>query len=209
MRINKKQKSALAVLNYDLFSLENLNPPAPATLYTKIREHARNCIPEETESPEIIMGRLPGLSELDRMFDRFNWMYFEGKLPKVRIEYSSRMTSAGSYTPDRKVIKIGRKYHEVFPGELADTLKHEMIHILHFRHDRMFKVEANRIGASVRARTHPLLQKSPRYVYECRHCGRLYPRQKQLRMASCGICTPGKKYDSRYKLSLVKTQEGS
>ncbi|MEA3297235.1 MAG: hypothetical protein U9R56_05165, partial [candidate division Zixibacteria bacterium] len=108
--------------------------------------------------------------------------------------------------PNRKVIKIGRKYHEIFLGEIADTLKHEMIHILHFHHDRAFKTEANRIGASIRARTHPLLRKSPRYVYECRHCGRRYPRQKQFRMASCGVCTSGKKYDPRYKLSLVRRQ---
>ncbi|MBI4879085.1 MAG: hypothetical protein HY812_05410 [Planctomycetes bacterium] len=41
----------------------------------------------------------------------------------------------------------------------------------------------------------------PRYVYECPACGERYPRQRRLRMASCGSCSST--YDGRFKLRLV------
>jgi hypothetical protein len=112
------------------------------------------------------------------------------------------MMSAGSYTPSHKLIRIGRKYHEVFPRDIDDTLKHEMIHIVHFNHNAAFKAEARRIGCSVRAQSHPSLRKPPRYLYECPACRTEYPRQKILRMASCGDCSRGGKFDSRFKLRL-------
>jgi len=204
MRRNKSQKRALTALNYNLFEPENLTPPAPATLYTLIRQHQTPAAAVSlTTTPPAATG-LPEVGELYRMFDRYNWVYFEGRLPKVKIEYSSRMTSAGSYMPQRRLIRIGRKYHQLFPEELADTLKHEMIHVRHFRHGRAFKAEAARVGASVRAKSHPSLHKPPRYIYRCPRCGREYPRQKRLRMASCGVCTPGRSFDQRFKLKLKK-----
>ena len=204
MRRNKSQKKALTAVNYDLFRPEDLSPPAPATLYAAIRQH-RSAAPVVSLSTvrEVETG-LSDTSELYRMFDRFNWLHFDGRLPRVEIEYSTRMSSAGSYTPQRRLIRIGRKYHELFPEELTDTLKHEMIHILHFRHGAAFKAEAARVGASIRAKAHPSLRKPPKYIYACPNCGRDYPRQKRLRMASCGLCTTGRKFDSRYKLKLKK-----
>lgn len=199
-----RRLKALERLNYDLFRPENMAPPAPATLYTTIQEHA-TTIATELEVPTFeLSAGLPDESELHRMFDEYNWLFFGGRLPRVRIVYSDRMTSAGSYTPHRKIIRIGRKYHELFPDEIVDTLKHEMIHILHLGHDAGFKREAARVGASLRARSHPSLQKPPRYVYVCKSCGREYPRQKRLRMASCGVCSRGG-YDDRFKLKLKKT----
>ncbi len=41
----------------------------------------------------------------------------------------------------------------------------------------------------------------PRYVYQCPACGERYPRQRRLRMASCGSCSSS--YDGRFKLRLV------
>lgn len=210
MSRSRKQKKALAALNLDLFEPENLAPPAPATLYTRIREEeerqARNRRQTPTASIELAPGSkngsLPPVEELYRLFDRYNWMYFDGELPKVKIEYSNRMLSAGAYYPREKLIKIGRKYHEVFPDDLTDTLKHEMIHIIHFRHDAAFRREANRIGASVKAQYHPTLRRPARYVYECPGCRMEYPRQKRLRMASCGKCSARGKFDSRFKLRL-------
>lgn len=205
MRRNKSSHKALAALNFDLFQVESLTQPAPVTLYTKIREHAM-AVPKVELPVAKTEGGLPTLGELHRMFDRFNWIHFEGKLPRANIEYSTRMSSAGSYTPQRRLIRIGRKYHELFADEIADTLKHEMIHILHIRHDANFKAEAVRVGASLRAKSHPLLRKPPKYLYVCPHCFREYPRQKRLRMASCGECSIGRRFDKRYKLRLRKNQ---
>ncbi len=146
---------------------------------------------------------LPSVEELQRMFDIYNREYFDGKLPRMRIRYSKRMLIAGGYFPDRKEIRISVKYHTYFPDEVYDTLKHEMIHLLHFRHDTAFKKMARRIGASLRANDHPALRKPPRYIYICPNCFTEYPRQKRLRMASCGRCSKGK-FDPRFKLVLKK-----
>lgn len=237
---SKRAKSALKALNLDLFEVkpqllnigqfkpENLTPPAPATLYTKIREgrspFGGSRTVEEVPNISLTTGeqvevqtlsenydkypdgtKCPKARELYLMFDRYNLIYFDGKLPRVTIEYSSRMNSAGSYQPNQKLIKIGRKYHELFPEDLPDTLKHEMIHIIHFYHDADFKAEAKRIGATVKARAHPSLRRAPKYTYICENCGTEYPRQKMLRMASCGDCSPGRRYDRRFKLKLLSS----
>lgn len=180
-------KRALAALNYDLFQLPVDTPPPPLHIERKLK--------------------LPPVEELYRMFDMYNMLYFGGKLPRTKIEYSNRMWSAGSYTPSLKLIKIGRKYHEIFPDDIADTLKHEMIHIIYIKHDASFKREASRVGASIKARYHPSLRKPPRYIYVCPQCKKEYPRQKQLRMASCGDCSKGGKFDERFKLKAKKEKE--
>lgn len=239
---SQKAKSALKALNLDLFEAkphligvgqlkpENLTPPAPATLYTKIREahrqrriydsHALEEVAHISLTPSTQGGgqtlsekpglnakgtQSPAVSELYQMFDRYNLIYFDGQLPRVTIEYSNRMKAAGSYEPRRKRIKIGRKYHELFPADLSDTLKHEMIHIIHFYHDAKFKAEAKRIGASMKARAHPSLRRVPKYIYICDKCELEYPRQKILRMASCGDCSPGRRYDRQFKLRLLSS----
>ncbi len=206
MRSHKRITKALAALTYDLFA-ERLNPPAPATLHHKVRAATEQARPERSTIPTASAAprtSLPPVEELYRLFDYYNWKYFGGKLPSVKIEYSNRMTAAGSYSINRKLIRIGRKYHEIFPQDLEDTLKHEMIHIRHHHHDAAFKREAERVGASLRAREHPLLRRPPKYVYECPGCGLEYPRQKRLVMASCGKCSRGRKFDPRFKLRRKK-----
>ncbi len=208
----KRQLKALAALNLDLFESDLVAVPAPATLYTVINQQAE--APAEVaaladEHRQTFGTDLPTDEELYHLFDRYNWMYFGGSLPRPQIEYSNRMTTAGAYFPARKLIRIGRKYHELFPEEVVDTLKHEMIHILYLNHGAKFKSEASRIGASVRAQSHPSLRRPPKYVYECPGCLMEYPRQKRFVMASCGKCSPGGKYDRRFKLALKYSRKQS
>jgi SprT-like protein len=201
----KRQVQAAFALNLDLFEPEIKQVPAPATLHTRIQAYAEpsaeTVAMADTEG-EVVRVELPDVEELCRLFDRYNWMYFSGRLPRPRIEISNRMTTAGAYYPGQRLIKIGRKYHELFPDEVVDTLKHEMIHLIHLKHGAAFKAEAARIGASVRAQSHPDLRRPPRYVYECPGCGLEYPRQKRIVLGSCGKCSPGGKYDRRFKLVL-------
>jgi predicted SprT family Zn-dependent metalloprotease len=157
---------------------------------------AARAAKKEPPAPE-----LPSLDELRRMFDIYNEKYFEGKLPRVTITYSGKMMVAGGYYPTRREIRISEKYHHIFPDEVFDTLKHEMIHIIHFKHDAVFREMAKQIGASVRANEHPSLRKPPKYVYICPGCFVEYPRHKRLRMASCGKCSKGG-FDPRYKLVI-------
>ena len=187
MAMSKRQKRALAEVNFDLFD------------YSLLPETQLSTPPPE----------LPDERDLARRFDEFNITYFGGRLARTTIKYSNRMTAAGSFTPSDKTIKIGRKYHELFPEDIDDTLKHEMIHLVHWRHDADFKREARRLGTSVRARSHPDLSRPPRYTYVCHACGTTYPRQKRLVMASCGKCSRGGRYDGRYKLRLLSSRSRS
>ncbi len=201
----RRQLRAAVSAVLDLFSPQPITVPAPATMHTRILEEGREVAVRATQFlPVPKATALPSAVDLYAMFDRFNLTYFAGSLPRVTILYSERMSSAGSYTPRQKLIRIGRKYHEIFPEEIADTLKHEMIHIKHFKHNAAFKREAKRVGASVQANYHPSLHKAPRFVYACPTCGKEYNRQKVLRMASCGDCTKGKRFDPRYKLVRKK-----
>lgn len=208
MPTQKRQLKALDATNLDLFEPESMAPPAPATLYTRIREAAYEVttppnVPISSIGIDVPKDRLPDTDELYQKFELFNWQYFQGNLPRVRIEYSNRMRSAGSYSPNEKLIRIGRKYHELFPEDIDDTLKHEMIHIVHFRHDAAFKREAARVGATLKARSHPSLRREPKYLYQCPGCKLEYPRQKRLRLASCGKCSTGGRFDKRFKLKLT------
>lgn len=202
----KTKNKAIRALHLDLFEAENLAPPAPATLYSRIAEEAARQPKPSFKLNTDHSKDLPPLSQLYQLFESLNEQYFDGKLPKVVIDYSNRMSAAGSYHPDRKLIKIGAKYHRLFPDHIEDTLKHEMIHILHLHHNAAFKAEAKRIGASRYASYHPSLRRPARFTYYCKGCGRTYPRQKILRMASCGNCSTGGNFDSRFKLKLMPTR---
>jgi predicted SprT family Zn-dependent metalloprotease len=199
----RRIKAVLRALNLDLFRPDVLVRPAPATLYTKIRESARRLPDLNSISLTVSPNHKQSDAQLHALFDRYNWMYFDGKLPRVRLIWSSRMMSAGSYSPTDRTIRISRKYHAIFPDELDDTVKHEMIHILHLNHDAAFKREAKRVGASLRAQSHPSLRKPPKFTYSCSSCGTEYPRQKRIRLASCGKCSRGR-FDERHKLRLKR-----
>jgi predicted SprT family Zn-dependent metalloprotease len=220
-----RHMKAMAAIHYDLFTPEDLTPPPPATLsHHELDELRRQqeaqrvqlAVAGPSQVPPTPGGvgqagpvsreskaPLPTIEELYRRFDYYNVVYFKGRLRRARIEYSKRMTSAGSYTPSQRLIKIGYRYHLVFPGDINDTLKHEMLHIRYYRHDARFKAEAKRIGCTVKAQSHPSLARPAKYIYVCPGCGAEYPRQKRLRMASCGDCSRGGKYDERFKLKLV------
>ncbi len=181
--MNSRQRQALGAANCDLFAAvpENLNrPPMP-----------------------IIAEQLPSATELQAMFDLYNSLHFDDQLPRARVEYSRRMEhTAGLCIPARLLIRIGWKYHTLFPDEVVDTLKHEMIHLKHRHHDRAFRVEAARLNVSLKARSDPRLQRPARYVYRCPGCGANFRRQKRLIMASCGKCSVGGRFDERFKLIL-------
>ncbi len=192
--MKKTIRKILRAFNYDLFGQAPTIEPSHVELPSSYLE---------IETPP--KADLPPIEELYTMFDKINVFYFANKLPLTKIEYSSRMTNAGSYTPALKLIKISKKYHQIFPDDIEDTLKHEMIHIVHFYHNADFKKEALRIGTSLKAKPHPALRRKPKYLYLCPGCKKEYPRQKRLRMASCGDCSDKGRFDNRFKLKLYKS----
>jgi predicted SprT family Zn-dependent metalloprotease len=197
MKMTKKQARALRKANLDLF-----DSAASAEGFDSLDG-------SPTDLARCVQTDLPAESDLTLMFRRINQSIFGGRLPQVKVMYSDRMLIAGSYRPDKKEIRIGRKYHTIFPADLEDTLMHEMIHIIYPDHSRKFKSLARRLGVSLKAREHPELRSACRYIYYCPICGKEYPRRKHFRMASCGECTPGKEYDSRFKLKLLKSRRKS
>lgn len=146
-------------------------------------------------------GLLPTVDQLYTRFRLFNVKFFAGKLPTPCIRYSDRLLAAGLFVRNRQEIVLSRKYHDLFPEDIDDTLKHEMIHLLHFNHNGDFKKEAARIGASYKAKSHKNLRLPARYIYQCKVCKTEYPRRKRLISASCGKCAPSR-FDPKFKLVL-------
>jgi SprT-like protein len=182
MRITKKKKQALRAANYDLF-----------TVPTRIRPGVKS----KPAYPAI----LPDQETLQGMYHILNNRYFKGKLPRVRIEWSTRMRAAGKYYVGYKLIRLGRKYHEYYPEEVEDTLKHEMIHILYPDHGKKFKQMASLLGTSFHAKDYPGGRSPHKYIYVCPVCGQKYFRHRRMSVSSCGRCSNGK-YDPRFKLRL-------
>jgi len=189
MKTTKKQLKELRKANLDLFRELEIRPPVMLD---------KNFETIET-APD-----LPSLDELYQMFDRINSRLFGNQLPRLKIKYSDRMLTAGSFTPNINEIKIGRRYHKIFPDDIEDTLAHEMIHFIYPDHGRMFKRMAGQYGISIKAKEHPALRGKVKYLYYCPSCGREYPRRKRLRLASCGICSAGSIFNPEYKLKLRK-----
>jgi len=188
------------LMNYDLFEqIEWVKPDH--TQHTPAQ--TQEPVVTDISAPKPRQGELPPVEELYRLFDIYNAIHFANSLPRPTIKYSTRMLAAGSCEPLRKVIKIGVRYHQIFREELEDTLKHEMIHLVHFHHDKHFKAKAAEMGVPVHAKFHPDLKRPPKYLYQCPSCRHQYPRQKRLRETSCGSCSNGA-YNPRFKLQLVK-----
>jgi predicted SprT family Zn-dependent metalloprotease len=183
MASTRKQREAMKMANFDLFFTSG--------------DTAVDGRPNETRM-------LPDQGGLYEMFMAINHKYFGGTLPRVSIEWSKRMRVAGKYFVDERLIKLGRKYHEYYPDEVEDTLKHEMVHILYPDHGPQFKREAARIGTSNHARDYPGGTSPHKYIYICPACGQKYYRHRRLRMASCGTCSKHG-YDSRFKLKLHRS----
>jgi len=209
--------------NYDLFDPANIFPelqamPVPQATPVLIPPELSTpglTAPEQTASvliepePEALIEEepikeLPTDSELYEIFDRLNFKYFDNQIPRLNIKYSKRMLIAGSYCPTKKEIKIGWKYHLIFRNDIEDTMAHEMIHYFYPNHGRQFRAMAKSLGVSLKAKEHPGLRLTCRYLYYCPNCGRECPRQKRLRMASCGKCSTGRQFDARFKLKLKK-----
>jgi len=178
----KRQREALSEVNIDLFSPENLSAI---------------CITDPSTA------NLPSEDELYRMFESLNRQHFDNTLPRPTIEWSTRMKHAGKCEMKAGIIRLGRAYHEHYPEDVVDTLKHEMIHLIHPNHGPEFHREAKRIGTSRYARNYPGMLKGMKYIYKCPTCGTEYPSRKMLRMRSCGKCSGGK-FNRTHKLVFIR-----
>lgn len=143
---------------------------------------------------------LPTTGGLMRRFRAFNSWYWSDFLPPAQVCWSTRMRIAGSCDYGRCIITLSRSYHEQFPDDLSDTLKHEMIHLVHHNHGAAFRREAIRVGATVHCREYPGLHPRARHIYVCPTCGTEFHRVRRERLF-CGRCS-GHRADERFELVL-------
>lgn len=144
------------------------------------------------------------LSELDlvALYDELNEEYFDGALPRMRVRWSTRLKIAGQVIKRHRLILLGLEYHCHYPRDLRSTLKHEMVHLVHWHHDEDFRRECARVGAAVHCKTYPGMFRPYKYVYQCPECGMRH-RVRRTIDSSCARCGKGV-YRRKYRLRLVQ-----
>jgi len=151
------------------------------------------------------VAELPPTAELYALYDQLRRQYFvvddQYAIPPsadVTIEWSARLTrSAGICYRPADVIRLSTHYHERYPGEIANTLTHEMIHLVVPGHGPAFRawlVRIERLGGHVSryAQERAKAPAPPRWCYRCRTCGLEWNRRRryahQARHHRCGRC---------------------
>ncbi|RMH35269.1 MAG: M48 family peptidase [Nitrospirae bacterium] len=176
-----------------------------------MRESLRGWNPNRRKTPaQSLTSRTPlSLDRLQGYWRELACRYFDNRLPPIRIEWSSRLTSsAGLFVSlvgararrgeSVQVNSMDRLIRLSLPllghqpeREIIRTLAHEMIHQWQYdirrsrpSHGRDFRdkmEELNRDGLDVTIR-HTLnreVEALARYVWRCLRCGMLYRRQRR------------------------------
>ncbi|HEX5324289.1 MAG TPA: SprT-like domain-containing protein [Capsulimonadaceae bacterium] len=149
---------------------------------------------------------------LDRLaaeFDRLNAVYFEGRLKKPTIEFSTRKTFGGYYQKkSHRIVLSWQAYLEHGWEETLNTFRHEVAHIIHLNHRQEFWELAYRIGVTKKYAAAPLARKrrpTRILVYVCPVCGGQIQRRRRIKNSSCARCDSH--YNPRYRLVLVREEK--
>jgi predicted SprT family Zn-dependent metalloprotease len=144
---------------------------------------------------DLKMKKLFSVDELYKLYEKYNSLYFDNKLPKpyeVTIEWSNRLSSSAGVCYRRaKIIRLSTAYHIKYPEEVGATLLHEMIHLKIKGHGHDFKRELRRIqslGGKV-YRYSKETAKAPRWKYSCKKCDAVIKKYKRYpKNIICGRC---------------------
>ena len=161
----------------------------------------KSCAPPGRLQAFPVAARLLRL-DLQRLFDDCNRRHFGGRLPRVAVRWSTRLKVAGQIVRSNRVILLGLEYHCHYPRDIRSTLKHEMVHLVHWNHDEGFRRECGRVGAAVHCKTYPGIFRPYKYVYQCPSCGRRHPVRRRIH-AACASCGKGF-FRGRFRLRLVE-----
>lgn len=155
---------------------------------------------------------------LDSLFDELNEVYWNGRLPKVPCRWSTRMRAiAGKFWGSRKgpEIVLSVPYHEHYPDQVCDTMKHEMVHVYVHQHGMRkrgsmhgpeFRAEAQRVGAPIHCQSYDGMHRSYKYEWACPNCGRK-SKSRVKRTWGCRPCCNRfnrGRYSRRFKLQLSR-----
>ena len=163
---------------------------------------------------------LPSEADLQLLFARLNYQFFNGETPDCAIAYNARFSnSAGriSYSGRPLMIELSPKHFRAHPEALEETLLHEMIHAWCFAkyketgHGAAFKRKLRQCG--LKSIYHelgnvlPLRESAKRYVLRCPKCGfEALRRSRPGKPSSCGRCNK-RRFDPRFPLTIYEIVE--
>jgi predicted SprT family Zn-dependent metalloprotease len=163
---------------------------------------------------------LPSEAELQLLFARLNYEFFDGDVPDCKIRYNERFTnSAGrtTYSRDPMAIELSPKHFRLHPDALTETLLHEMIHAwcyAKFRdtgHGPRFKRKMRECGLTSiyhdLGTAAPLKESSKRFILRCERCAfEVLRRARPSRPSSCPRCNK-RRFDARFPLTIYEVLE--
>ena len=163
---------------------------------------------------------LPSEADLQLIFARLNYEFFNGEVPGCRIRYNERFSnSAGriTYRRDPMEIELSPKHFRAHPEALEETLVHEMVHAWCYAlfhdtgHSARFKKKLRECGLSSiyheLGSAAPLKESSKRYILRCERCSFEALRRARPRgAASCPRCNK-RRFDARYPLTIYEVVE--
>ncbi|MEO9170748.1 MAG: SprT family zinc-dependent metalloprotease [Candidatus Baltobacteraceae bacterium] len=159
----------------------------------------------------------PSEADLQLLFARLNYQFFNGEVPDCRIRYNGRFSnSAGriTYTGNPLLIELSPKHFEKYPEALNETLLHEMIHawcFARFRdmgHGARFKKKLRECGLTSiyhdLGNVAPRGESTRRYILRCEHCSlEVLRRIRPGKPTSCPRCNK-RRFDPRFPLTILE-----
>ena len=163
---------------------------------------------------------LPDLTDLQLLFARLNYQFFNGEVPDCRIRYNERFSnSAGriDYAQRPMTIELSPKHFRRYPEALEETLLHEMIHawcFARFRetgHGAAFRKKLRQCGIGSiyheLGSIAPVNESAKRYILRCEHCAlEVQRKRKPGKPVSCPRCNK-RRFDPRYPLTIYEIVE--
>ena len=163
---------------------------------------------------------LPSEPDLQLLFARLNYQYFNGEVPDCRIAYNARFSNTAgriSYDVRPLVIELSPKHFGEYPQALEETLLHEMVHawcFARFRdtgHGPRFKKKLRECGITSiyhdLGNVRPLAESHKRYIFRCEHCAfEVLRRKRPSKPASCPRCNK-RRFDPRFPLTIYEVLE--
>jgi predicted SprT family Zn-dependent metalloprotease len=159
----------------------------------------------------------PSEADLQLLFARLNYEYFNGEIPDCRIRYNARFSnSAGriTYTAFPLLIELSPKHFQKYPQALEETLLHEMVHAWCYArwrdtgHSARFKKKMRECGLTSiyhdLGNVRPLSESSKRYILRCEQCAfEVLRRKRPGKPASCPRCDK-RRFNPRFPLTIYE-----
>lgn len=168
----------------------------------------------------VTSSALPAEADLQLLFARLNYEFFNGEAPDCRIRYNERFSNAAgrtTYGKEPLTIELSPKHFRKYPEALTETLLHEMIHAwcyAKFRdtgHGSRFKRKLRECGLNSiyheLGNVAPLNESNKRFILRCERCAfEVLRRGRPRRPSSCPHCNK-RRFDERYPLAVYEIVE--